>query len=260
MPSSSWLRALLALVPCLSLAVGAVAAEPPARVFAAASLFGALEDLAGQWERQGHPRPVLAFGASSTLAKQVEAGAPADAYLAADTNWMDYVARSGRLEPGSRRDLLGNALVLVARRESTLHVDLRRGDDFAGAFTGRLCMGEPGSVPAGIYGRQALEALGYWDSIAARVVGTDDVRAALAFVERGACELAIVYATDAVSSSAVRVVARFDPATHRPIVYPAALVQGARPEGRRFFEFITGAPAARRTFERYGFVPLDVAH
>ncbi|MGI9245226.1 MAG: molybdate ABC transporter substrate-binding protein [Steroidobacteraceae bacterium] len=242
-----------ALLLCAVLCAGPAAAETvPPRVYAAASLAESLDEVAARWQQLGHVRPLLVFGGSGALARQLQAGAPADVFVAADVEWMDRVAAAGRLQPGSRVDLLGNSLVLVAPRGAPVHVELRRGFDLAAAFKGRLCLGEPNSVPAGRYGREALAALGLWDSVEARVVPTEDVRATLAFVERGACALGIVYASDALEHRDATVVARFDAASHRAIVYPAALLSGATPEARAFFAFLRG-PAARRAFERHGF-------
>jgi molybdate transport system substrate-binding protein len=247
--------ALLALgLACLGVIPQTGAAERPVRVFAAASLTNALGEIAAAWQKEGHPQPVLAFGASSTLAKQIDAGAPADVYFAADERWMDFLAGRSRIDAASRGDLLGNSLVLVAPRGRGFAVELRQGFPFAKAFAGRLCIGEPNAVPAGTYARAALQSLGFWSSVEPRIVGTDDVRAALAFVERGECAAGIVYATDAAISDEVEVLASFPAGTHPPIVYPAALVVGARPEAHTFLEFVRTAPIARRTFERFGFV------
>jgi molybdate transport system substrate-binding protein len=228
--------------------------DPPVRVFAAASLTNALEDIATAWAAQSHPRPRLAFGASSTLARQVDAGAPVDLFVSADERWMDYLVERDRVDPATRRDVVGNTLVLVAPRGRAFRVELRRGFAFERAFAGRLCLAEPAAVPAGRYAREALESLGFWSALAKRVVFADDVRAALAFVERGECAAGIVYATDAAASRRVEVVARFPAGSHRSIVYPAALVRGARGDARAFLDFVRTAPAARRTFERHGFV------
>ena len=226
------------------------------RIFAAASLTDALGEVALQWERRGHPPPVVSYAGSAVLARQVDAGAPADIYLSADPAWMDYLASRKRIEPGTRIDLLGNSLVMVVPRGVTSRMELRRGFAFARAFDGKLCMGDPDVVPAGTYAREALRALGYWDSIAKRVVGSDDVRAALAFVERGECGAGIVYATDAAMSDRVQVVARFPPGLHRPIVYPVALTARARPQARTFLDHLRTSSEVAEVFARYGFVVL----
>ena len=232
-----------------------VRAEEPVRVFAAASLTHVLSDIAAQWQRVGHPKPSLAFGASSALAKQVEAGAPADVYVSADLKWMDYLDERGRIAAGTRANLLGNTLVLIAPKSRRFVVTMRPDFDLAGAFKGKLCTGEPGVVPVGIYAKQGLEKLGWWPSLQGRIVGTDDVRTALAFVERGECGAGIVYATDARISDKVDVLAQFPADTHAPIVYPFAEVKNARPHTRAFLQYLR-TPEAAATFRRHGFTVL----
>lgn len=242
--------ALLALL----LAATAVRAEEPVRVFAAASLTDALTEAAAKWQAAGHAPPVLAFGASSALARQIDAGAPADVFLSADAGWMDHLQERGRIDPATRTPLLGNALVLVAPVGRAPAVRFERGFDFAGAFAGKLCLAEPGVVPAGIYAQQALEHLGWWTAVRTRLVGADDVRTALSFVERGECALGIVYATDARGSRKAVTVGEFPPAGHAPIVYPVALVRGARAGGVDFLAWLRGADA-QAVFRRHGFTP-----
>ena len=235
---------------------GAVhAAEAPVRVFAAASLTDALNEAATHWRRAGHPHPSLAFGASSTLAKQVEAGAPADIFASADLKWMDYLEQRGRIDKASRANLLGNTLVLIAPKGKGFRARMQPEFKIADAFKGRLCTGEPGVVPVGIYARQALEKLGWWQTLQGRIVGTDDVRTALAFVERGECGAGIVYATDARISGAVVTVAAFPAQTHAPIVYPFALTRNARAEARAFLAFLR-TPQAAEIFRRHGFTVM----
>lgn len=230
-------------------------AQDAVRVFAAASLTNALNDAGAAWQKSGHPAPSLAYGASSALAKQVEAGAPADLFASADLSWMDYLDDRGRIQRGTRANLLGNTLVLIAPKGRGIAVEMKPGFDLAASFKGKLCTGEPGVVPVGIYARQSLEALGWWKALEGRIVGTDDVRTALAFVERGECPLGIVYATDAAISGKVEVIATFPESTHKPIVYPFALVKGARPEAAGFLAFLR-TPAATDIFKRYGFAVL----
>lgn len=246
---------LPALMLCGSPRAAGRAAEAPVRVFAAASLTNALEEIATQWQHAGHPRPVLAFGASSTLAKQVEAGAPADLFASADRKWMDYLNSRGRIDRVSRIDLLGNTLVLIAPKGRRFAAKTQAGFRIADAFKGRLCTGEPDVVPAGIYAKQSLEALGWWKPLQSRIVGTDDVRTALAFVERGECAAGIVYATDARISRKVDVVATFPSDTHAPIVYPFAMTKRARPETIAFLRHLR-TPQAAAIFRRHGFTVL----
>jgi molybdate transport system substrate-binding protein len=241
------LRALLlsaSLLACLHAAY----AEDATRVFAAASLTNALNDIGAQWQSSGHPAPSLTYSASSTLAKQIEAGAPADVFASADLSWMEYLVARNRIVPSSQVNLLGNELVLIAPKGRRFDVKFTREFDIAGAFKGKLC--------TGIYAKQSLESLGWWPALAGRIVGTDDVRTALAFVERGECAAGIVYATDAAISDKVEIVDRFPASTHRPIVYPFALVKNARPEARQFLDHLKSAPDAQSIFKRYGFVLL----
>ena len=232
----------------------ALHAEEPVRVFAAASLTNALNDIGAEWQKAGHPKPSLSYAASSTLAKQVEAGAPADVFASADLSWMDYLDQRGWIQPATRANLLGNELVLIVPRGKTFAVKMASGFDIASAFDGHVCTGEPGVVPVGTYARQSLENLGWWSSLQSRIVGTDDVRTALAFVERGECPLGIVYASDAKISDKVEVLDHFPDSSHKPIIYPFALVKHARPEAQAFLDFVRTSPIAAGIFERYGFV------
>lgn len=249
-------RLSLAFVIVLSAWFSLARAEDQVRVFAAASLTNALTEAAARWQAEGHRKPSLAFGGSSLLARQVEAGAPADLFASADKGWMDYLESRGLIERASRIDLLGNELVLIAPAGRGFRVEMNPQFPFAGAFSGKLCTGEPGVVPVGIYAREALESLQWWESLKGRVVGTDDVRTALAFVERGDCATGVVYATDAAISPKVQVIARFPAGTHRPIVYPFAVIEGARPEAREFLRYLRDSAVAAQVFQRHGFVPL----
>lgn len=224
-------------------------------VFAAASLTDALKDIAAQWAHAGHAPPRLSFGASSTLARQIEQGAPANLFASADEKWMDYLAQRHLIAPDTRRDLLGNDLVLVMPAATARHVDIRPGFDLAGLLgpNGRLATGDPAHVPAGIYAQQALRKLGLWDSVASRLAPAADVRSALLLVERGEAPAGIVYATDARASPAVAVAGVFPADSHPPITYPFALTKsGDTPDGRALLAFI-GGPQAAATFEKYGF-------
>ena len=244
-----------ALIGLLAISAN-VRAEEQVRVFAAASLTNAFTDIAVKWQKAGHPLPSISFGASSALAKQVDSGAPVDVFASADLKWMDFLDEHGRIEAGSRVNLLGNSLVLIAPKGHPVTVEMNSGFDFAGAFKGKLCTGEPGVVPVGIYAKQSLENLRWWQSIQPRIVGTDDVRTALAFVERGECPLGIVYATDAGISDKVDVIATFPESSHAPIVYPIALVKGGRADARAFVDYLTKSPEAAAIYERYGFTQL----
>ena len=243
---------LLALFLCST----AAHAEQPVRVFAAASLTNALNDIGAEWQKAGHPKPSLAYGSTSTLAKQIEAGAPADVFASADLTWMDYLDQRGWIAANTRANLLGNELVLIVPKGKQFPVQMKAGFDIAAAFDGKLCTGEPGVVPVGIYAKQSLESLGWWSSLQGRIVGTDDVRTALAFVERGECPLGIVYATDAKISDKVEVLDRFPDSSHKPIVYPFAAVKNARAETQAFLKFVETSPVATGIFDRYGFIRL----
>lgn len=241
-------------MPALARAAGPVR-EAPVRVFAAASLTNALNDIAAQWQSMGHAAPTLAFGASSALAKQIEAGAPADVFASADLKWMDYLDRHDRIDRASRDHLLGNTLVLIAPKGRRFQARTQPDFRIADAFRGKLCTGEPGVVPAGVYAKQALEKLGWWQPLQGRIVGADDVRTALTFVERGECGAGIVYATDARISDKVEVVATFPPSSHAPIVYPFARVRNARPEAGAFLRHLR-SPQATAVFRRHGFIVI----
>jgi len=221
-------------------------------IYAAASLTSALEDLAGKAKAQDLDIR-LSFGSSSTLAKQVAQGAPADLYFSANVNWMDYLDQQGLVEPGTRTNLLGNTLVVIAPKGETFLVRREKGFDFAAAFTGRLALGDPSHVPAGIYAKQALQALGWWQALVDRLAPAVDVRAALSYVERGECKAGVIYATDAAISDNVAVLATLPPESHDPIIYPVAVIKDRnRPEVRKALAFLQSKPAVE-TFQRYGF-------
>lgn len=223
-------------------------------VFAAASTAEAMTDIARRYEAAGG-EVRISFAASSTLARQIEYGAPADIFLSANRQWMDYLAERDLILSQSRKTILGNRLVLVAPADSAMKLAIAPGFPLARALDGgRLAMGDPDHVPAGIYGRQALEKLGVWRQVGAAVARAADVRAALALVARGEARAAIVYATDAAVVAEVRVVARFPVESHAPVRYEVALVAaGNEAEARRFLAFLE-APAARELFKRRGFI------
>ncbi|MGH8324500.1 MAG: molybdate ABC transporter substrate-binding protein, partial [Steroidobacteraceae bacterium] len=222
--SSSIRLALVAAVALLPFAADAQGML----VFAAASLKPALDRIITMPEVTALGNVRATYAASSQLARQIEAGAPATIYISADEAWMDDVASHKLIAAGTRRDLLGNALVLIAPKQSTLRLAIAPGFNLAGALgtNGHLALAEPNSVPAGRYARQALTTLGVWNSIESRIVAADNVRAALNFVARDEVPLGIVYRSDAASEPAVRVVATFPAHSHAPIVYPAALIAG----------------------------------
>ena len=244
-----WLLLLLA-------ATGAPAFAAPPLVLAAASLQESLNAAADAWAARHHDRPILSFAASSALAKQVGAGAPADIFISADETWMDDVARHGLVRAGTRVSFLANRLVMVAPAGSARPVAIKPGfplDRLLGG--GKLAMGEVNSVPAGKYGREALIRLGVWGSVARHVAGADNVRSALALVERGEAPYGIVYATDAFASKGVRIVGVFPDASHAPITYPiAVLTASTSPDADGFRRFLISG-AGKAIFKRYGFRP-----
>jgi len=241
------------LLLAASIAWTASAAE--LRVFAAASLQGSLDEQVRQFEATTGNRVVVSYGASNALARQIEAGAPADLFLSADLEWMDYLDVHHRLAPGTRAALLRNTLVLVAPKSSMVKLDLTPGLALAAALgDGKLAMANPESVPAGKYGKAALESLGVWSSIERQVARTQNVRAALALVARGEAPLGIVYRTDALAEPAVRIVGTFPAGSHPPVVYPAALIAGS-PASAAATALLDAlrSPAARPVWEKHGF-------
>jgi molybdate transport system substrate-binding protein len=227
-------------------------AEDKITVFAAASLTNALGEISAQYKKTHAVKIVHSFAASSTLAKQIEAGAPADIFISADAKWMNYLQDKNLIDPASRKDLLGNKLVLIAPKGRSFNVQFDKSFDFAKAFDGRLCTGDVDSVPAGIYAKQSLTYLNWWDAVKTRIVGAQDVRGALAFVERGECAAGIVYETDAKVSSKVDVIGIFPEQSHLPIVYPLAFVANAKNRNKDYFDYIQG-PEGLAVFTNYGF-------
>ncbi len=236
------------------------ASETPVTIFAAASTGGAIEAVARDYEAGGGGPVRTVLAASSTLARQIDHGAPADLYLSANVAWMDWLAARSAVAPNSRIDLLGNSLVLIAPADRPFQIAVAPGFALAEALGGgRLAMADPDHVPAGIYARAALSALGVWSQVAPRAVYSNDVRAALVLVERGEVAAGIVYASDARASARVRVVAEFPPDTHPPIVYPLAILRDRDwPTVRDFHRYLQG-PRAGAIFRARGFAPLALA-
>jgi len=247
-------RGFLTVLAGLVLAMAGPAQAKDLLVFAAASLKNAAEDIGKAYEASGAGKVTYSFAASSDLAKQIENGAPAAIYISADTKWMDYLAERKLIVADSRRDLLGNRLVLIAPADSPLALKLAAGAPLAQSLgDGKLAMADPDSVPAGRYGKAALEALNLWSSIEPAVVRTKDVRAVLAFVQRGEAAAGIVYTTDAMVAKNVRIVDEFPASSHPKIVYPITLVAGQDDAAARtFYDFLVG-PKARGVFLDYGF-------
>ncbi|UIJ71461.1 molybdate ABC transporter substrate-binding protein [Aurantimonas sp. HBX-1] len=245
------------------LAFGLAMAPMPAAadevvVFAAASLTTALDRIAAEWAAATTHTAVISYAGSSALARQIQQGAPADIFISASIDWMDAVADSGDLRAGTRRDLLGNTLVLIAHGRDAAPVTVDASLDLAGTLgDGRLAMALVDAVPAGIYGKAALTSLGLWDGVAARVAQTDNVRAALALVARNEAPLGIVYATDAAAEDDVSIVGTFPAESHAPIVYPAAITAESRsPAAQEFLDYL-GSEAARAIWEAEGFTVIE---
>lgn len=236
----------------------AAAAEPAAgiTVFGAASLTNVLQDLGDAFTRQTSVPVKFSFAASSALAKQIENGAPADVFFSADLDWMDYLQSRKLIQAGTRHDVVGNHLVLVAPAGGDITLKIAPHFALAAALgNGRLATGDPDSVPVGRYAREALSTLGVWNAVEARLVRADSVRSALAFVDRGEAALGIVYATDARIDPKVRIVDAFPDSSHAPIVYPIALTASAGADAAKFADYVR-SPAAAATFMKYGFEPL----
>jgi molybdate transport system substrate-binding protein len=245
-------RLVLLLLALLVVAVPAARAQT-VTVLAAASLTDAFVEIGRAWTAAGNPPLRFSFAASSALARQIEQGAPADVFASADEPWMDWLAARRLIVPDTRVAPIGNRLALVVPAASTAIVDLRPGFDLTALLgrDGRWVTGDPASVPAGRYAQHALTALGAWEAARTRLVRAENVRAALALVERGEVPAGIVYTTDAAVSRGVRVAGVFPEGSHPPVVYPMALVRESE-AARRVLAFLTG-PEARPVYERFGF-------
>ena len=226
-------------------------------VFAAASLKEALDEANAIFLFENGSGVRVSYGASSALAKQIENGAPADVFISADLDWMDYVAERKLIKPDTREKFLGNRLVLVANANSKLSLTIGPNFPLAQALgNGRLAMADPAAVPAGKYGKAALEKLGAWASVASKIAPAQDVRAALTFVSRGEAPLGIVYQTDAAADPSVKIVGTFPENTHPPIIYPVALTkESTNADAQTVLNYLR-SPAARAAFERQGFTVL----
>jgi molybdate transport system substrate-binding protein len=226
-------------------------------VFAAVSLNEALDEALVLFERPANIRVVPSYAASSALARQIQSGAPADVFISADTEWMDYLAERKLIDVATRSNLMTNRMVLIAPAASSVQTEIRPGFGLSQMLgDGRLSVADPDSVPAGKYAKAALMTLGVWNSVERRLVRGENVRAALNFVARGEAPLGIVYRTDAYAEKKVRIVATFAPDTHRPIVYPAAMVAGSRaPAARQLLDFLR-SQRARAVFEKHGFIAV----
>jgi molybdate transport system substrate-binding protein len=231
-------------------------ARTPVIVFAAASLKNALDEISGAWQQKSGQTVKISYAASSALAKQIEQDAPAQIFISADLDWMTYAEGKGLIKAGSRFNLLGNKLVLVAPKASTISIELEPGADLAKALgDGRLAMGNVDSVPAGKYGKAALEKLGLWSGVSGKLAQAESVRAALLLVSRGEAPLGVVYQTDAAADPSVRIVATFPADSHPPIIYPIALTVKANAQAEDFLSYIRSSKAVP-AFEKQGFTVL----
>jgi molybdate transport system substrate-binding protein len=247
------ITALLAAALSLCAGFAPAAEKQPVVVFAAASLTDAVTEVGASFTKETGIPIKHSFAASSALARQIEAGAPAGVFFPADEEWMDYLEKKQLLAPGTRRDVLGNKLVLIAPANSTASVKISTGPALLAAIgTSRVATGDPDSVPVGKYAKAALTKLEIWDQVQARLVRAENVRGALAYVARGEAPFGIVYLTDAKVEPKVKLLDTFPANTHPPIRYPIALTTKADANARRFAQYVTSKPASV-VFEKYGF-------
>lgn len=227
-------------------------------ILAASSMQDALEEAAHVWAETGHAQPVLSFAGTASLARQIEAGAPADIFISADSEWMDEIDRKDLIVPGSRTVLASNELALIAKGDSTIKLPIHRGFRLKSALKGgRLAMADPDSVPAGRYARQALTSLEVWGDVEPRITRTDSVRAALALVTRGEAPLGIVYRSDAIGESGVRIIGLFPQGSHVPIVYPIAILAASKASDTAEFRGFLLSGKAGEIFAKHGFNPAQ---
>ena len=223
-------------------------------VYAAASLTNAINELDVIYEQKNKVQIQTSYAGSSTLAKQIEAGAPADIFISADVQWMDYLQKKQLVSANDRVNLLGNRLVVIVPKARPIKLKMDKSFDFTRIVQGKWCTGDTKSVPVGKYAKQALNSIGWWDKVSTRLVETEDVRAALNFVARGECQLGIVYATDAAISKNVVIIGTFPENTHQPIIYPIGLVN-KNTESMKFYKFLQSSQATK-VFKKYGFSVL----
>jgi molybdate transport system substrate-binding protein len=232
----------------------AMAQDKSLTVFAAASMKNALDDIDAAYSAKTGVRITVSYAASSTLAKQIEQGAPAEVFISADTEWMDYAVSKKTINAATRVNLLGNGIVLIAPKDSKIDdVKIGPGFDLAQlAGDGRIATGDVSAVPVGKYAKAALEKLGAWQAAESKFAMADSVRAALTLVARGEATFGIVYATDAKVEPGVKIVGTFPPDSHPAIVYPVATTTSAKPETVDYLAFLRSS-VAKSIFEKYGF-------
>lgn len=229
-------------------------------VFAAASLKNALDGVNAAWKAETGKEATISYAASSALAKQIEEGAPADIFISADLDWMKYLSDKKLTKPETEVKLLGNSIVLIAPKESTAATTIAQNFDLAGLLgDGKLAMGDVKAVPAGKYGKAALESLGVWPSVEGKVAQAENVRAALKFVATGEAALGIVYQTDATAEPAVKVIGTFPEGSHAPIVYPAGITaESKNADAAELLKYLQSGKA-KELFEGQGFTVLAPA-
>jgi molybdate transport system substrate-binding protein len=257
------LLSLVALLAVAGLAFNSAIARDEGKgpvVFAAASLKDALDAINAAWVKNGRKQTVISYAGSSVLAKQIEGGAPADIFVSADLDWMDYLAERNLIKTDTRFNLLSNTLILIAPKDSTLRTEIAPGFDLAGLLgDGKLAMANTDSVPAGKYGKAALTTLGVWGSVKDKVAQAENVRAVLTLVSRGEAPLGIVYATDANADPNVKVLGTFPAGAHPPIIYPVTvLAKPTHPDAQGFVDYLRTDTAAK-LFEEQGFTVLAPA-
>jgi molybdate transport system substrate-binding protein len=257
---TAWVRTLGWALVGMAFSMLASAASPAKEellVFAAASLTNVMQEIGTAYTKETQQPVKFSFAASSALARQIEGGARADVFFSADSEWMDYLQTRNLIERASRRDVVGNRLVLIAPASSTLQLKIAPGFPLARTLgSGRLSTGDPDTVPVGRYARSALTSLGVWNEVADRIVRADNVRSAMAFVARGETPLGIVYETDAFIDRKVRIVDVFPSSSHTSINYPVAAMVSARPGAARLIAYLDSAEG-QKAFKKYGFLRLQ---
>lgn len=221
-------------------------------LFAAASTANAVQDIAKEYEKETGIEVMSSFASSSILSKQIANGAPADLFISAHPEWMDYLETQGKIRKHGRRNLVSNRLVLIVPKGRRFHISFDPEYNFQNSFQGRLAMGDPDHVPAGMYGKEALISLGWWEGLSRKIIRAMDVRAALNFVDQGEVDAGIVYSSDAKNSNGVEELAVFPEHTHTPITYPAGIMKRSSQSAQNLFDYLF-SEQAYSVFSRYGF-------
>lgn len=252
-----WLKWFAALTISAGMVSSALAAEEKVTVFAAASLTNALQEIGAQYQKEKQVTIVASYASSSTLARQIEQGAPADMFISADQQWMDYAQDKKLMDNDSRYTLLGNELVVIAPKSSAQkEITVNEKTDWKSLLKGgHLAVGDPDHVPAGLYAKEALQNLKSWDELSPIMARANNVRAAMALVEREEAPLGIVYGSDAVASDKVKVIGVFPATSHKPVEYPMAIVKDHKNATVSGFYDYLKTPEAAAVFKRYGFTP-----